>query len=64
MTKARERGLIIQLERINSNRPVDYILLEYDEENNIDLVGTDLEDSSLAASCLAFLLTFTVQYCS
>lgn len=38
MTKAKERGLIIRLELVNSNRPVDYVLLEYAEENNIDLV--------------------------
>ena len=36
--KAKEKGLIIRPELVNSNRPVDYVLLEYAEESNIDLV--------------------------
>jgi nucleotide-binding universal stress UspA family protein len=36
--KAKEKRLIIRPELVNSSRPVDYVLLEYAEENDIDLV--------------------------
>ena len=38
--RAKQSGIIIWTELINSHRPVDYVLLEYAEEKNIDLIVT------------------------
>jgi nucleotide-binding universal stress UspA family protein len=38
--KAKQKGIIIWTELVNSHRPVDYVLLEYAEEKNIDLIVT------------------------
>jgi nucleotide-binding universal stress UspA family protein len=35
---AEKRGIKIRTELLNSHRPVDYVILEYAEEKNIDLV--------------------------
>jgi nucleotide-binding universal stress UspA family protein len=35
---AREIGIQLRTELINSHRPVDYVLLEYAEKENIDLI--------------------------
>ena len=35
---ARENNIQLQTELINSKRPVDYVLLEYAEKENIDLI--------------------------
>jgi nucleotide-binding universal stress UspA family protein len=36
--RAKQSGIIIWTELINSHKPVDYVLLEYAEEKNIDLI--------------------------
>jgi nucleotide-binding universal stress UspA family protein len=38
--RAKQSGIIIWTELINSHRPVDYVLLEYADEKNIDLIVT------------------------
>lgn len=36
--KAKTDNIELKTELINSNRPVDYVILEYAEEKNIDLI--------------------------
>ncbi|MGB7882592.1 MAG: universal stress protein [Nitrososphaeraceae archaeon] len=38
--RAKQTGIIIWTDLINSHRPVDYVLLEYAEEKNINLIVT------------------------